>query len=87
MKTLLFITGLGLGLLIGIQRPAQVREPTTAEILQVIDNHADTLLFYPPDAVIHLQKGLTAEGFNCAIDGILGAETITKYNEWKERNR
>ena len=53
---------------------------------QFLDNHRETVMFYPDDAVYHLQKGLTGEGYPCEADGVLGNETITAYNEWRAKN-
>ena len=53
---------------------------------QFLDSHRETVNFYPEDAVYHLQKGLTGEGYPCEVDGVLGNETITAYNEWRVNN-
>ena len=52
---------------------------------QFLDSHRETVNFYPEDAVYHLQKGLTGEGYPCEVDGVLGNETITAYNEWRAK--
>ena len=53
---------------------------------QLLDNHCENIMFYPDDAVYHLQKSLTGEGYPCEMDGVLGNETIKQYNQWRVNN-
>ena len=54
--------------------------PTEAEIVSRLDKD---IVYYPADAVKALQNSLKAEGYDIQVDGVLGAETLNAYNQWK----
>jgi hypothetical protein len=69
-----------------IKKDLQPQELTNSHIEAYIDANLDNMTFYPSTAVEILQRSLTAEGYECQVDGILGGETLTQYNRWKKQN-
>ncbi len=51
---------------------------------EYLDSNIDTFIMHPETAVKLLQRSLNAEhGSTLELDGILGAQTINTYNEWR----